>query len=96
MKDDGYITFHQEFFMTNCKAAYYQEIGSPEKVLKFKHFVLPNPQKNEVQVKILYSGINPSDVKIRQGLRGPLANIIEAHQAVENGNKIGQVLLQLD
>ncbi|MCD6045519.1 MAG: NADPH:quinone reductase [Gammaproteobacteria bacterium] len=58
--------------MTAFKAAYYETVGKAEDVLKLEMFELAPPKENEVQIEIVTSAINPSDVKIRQGNRGPL------------------------
>ncbi len=58
--------------MTTFKAAYYESVGKAEDVLKLGSFELAPPQNNEVQIEIVTSAVNPSDVKTRQGNRGPL------------------------
>lgn len=58
--------------MTVFKAAYYESVGKAEEVLKMGTFELAPPEDNEVQIQIVTSAVNPSDVKTRQGLRGPL------------------------
>lgn len=58
--------------MTTFKAAYYQSVGKAEDVLKLGSFELTPPKDNEVQIEIVTSAINPSDVKIRHGYEGPL------------------------
>ena len=52
------------------KAAYYQQQGSAREVLKLGHWPEPSPGPGEVRVRLLWSGVNPSDVKSRKGLRG--------------------------
>ncbi len=58
--------------MTAFKAAYYEAVGKAEEVLKLGSFELTLPKDNEVQIEIITSAVNPSDVKTRQGNRGPL------------------------
>lgn len=59
--------------MTAFKAAYYQSVGKAEEVLKLGNFELDSPKTNEVQIEIIASAVNPSDVKTRQGNRTPLS-----------------------
>jgi len=49
------------------KAAYYERNGSARDVLTVGDVETPHPSPGEVRVKIAVSGINPSDVKSRQG-----------------------------
>lgn len=58
--------------MTSFKAAYYETQGKAEEVLKLGTFKLTPLQKNEVQIQIVTSAVNPSDIKTRQGNRSPL------------------------
>lgn len=58
--------------MVQAKSAYYDRIGSANDVLQVGINEIPDPKANEVQVEIAFSGINPSDVKIRAGQRGNL------------------------
>jgi NADPH2:quinone reductase len=55
------------------RAAYYEKFGKAVEVLKIKELELKKLGGDEVVVQIKASGINPSDVKIRAGLRGQLA-----------------------
>ena len=54
------------------KAAYYEEIGSAPNVLQVKDIPTPEPLAGEVRVKVLWSGVNPSDCKSRAGLRSKI------------------------
>ncbi len=54
------------------KAAYYDRLGPAAEVLQVGDLDTPQPGPGEVRVRIAYSGINPSDVKSRRGLRSPL------------------------
>lgn len=55
------------------KAAYYEDLGEADKCLKIGSFSIPDPNADEVLVRIYASGVNPSDVKIRAGSRGKIA-----------------------
>ncbi|WP_137896798.1 NADPH:quinone reductase [Ramlibacter sp. 2FC] len=52
------------------KAAYYDRQGPAREVLQLGEWPDPKPAPGEVRVRIQWSGVNPSDVKSRQGLRG--------------------------
>lgn len=49
------------------QAAYYEQNGSARNVLRVGEVETPHPGPGEVRVKIAASGVNPSDVKSRQG-----------------------------
>jgi NADPH:quinone reductase len=51
------------------KAITYDRFGSAADVLKPAEVVCPDPAAGEVMVKLVYSGVNPSDVKSRAGGR---------------------------
>ena len=53
-------------------AAYYTRIGPAHEVLQLGEMPTPNPAAGEVRVKVRWSGVNPSDVKMRLGSRGPV------------------------
>ncbi len=55
------------------KAAYYQANGSANEVIKFGELPKPEPKAGEVLVRIIASGVNPSDGYLRAGAFGPLA-----------------------
>jgi NADPH2:quinone reductase len=50
-------------------AAYYEQTGPALDVLRVGEVPTPQPQRGEVRVRIATSGVNPSDVKSRAGLR---------------------------
>lgn len=54
------------------KAVWYNETGEAGSVLNISELDTPTPEKGEVLVRLHASGINPSDVKSRAGLRGPM------------------------
>jgi NADPH:quinone reductase len=51
------------------KAIAYTQTGPAAEVLKFVDVPLPEPRPSEVRVRLRWSGVNPSDVKSRAGLR---------------------------
>ena len=51
------------------KAAYYDRLGPARDVLQLGEVPDPMPDSGEVRVRIQWSGVNPSDVKSRLGLR---------------------------
>lgn len=53
------------------QAAYYDRTGAAREVLRIGEFPTPEPGAGEVRVKLATSGVNPSDVKTRAGLRNP-------------------------
>ena len=58
--------------MKKAQGAFYTITGKASDVLKIGLFDIEEPKENEVQLEIITSGINPSDVKSRSGLRGDL------------------------
>jgi len=55
------------------RAAYYEENGSARAVLRVGEVETPHAGSGEVRVKLAASGVNPSDVKSRQGLTRKIA-----------------------
>ncbi len=51
------------------QAAYYERTGPAREVLQLGELPDPQPAAGEVRVRLLWSGVNPSDVKSRAGLR---------------------------
>jgi NADPH2:quinone reductase len=51
------------------KAAWYECVGSAREVLQWGDMPDPLPAAGEVRVRLQWSGVNPSDVKSRAGLR---------------------------
>ena len=49
------------------RAAYYEKNGAARDVLRVGEVPTPEPQAGEVRVKVIASGVNPSDVKAREG-----------------------------
>ena len=53
------------------KAAFYERLGAARDVLRVAALPDPQPAAGEVRVRVQWSGVNPSDVKSRMGLRNP-------------------------
>lgn len=51
------------------KAAFYDKVGPAREVLQLADLPKPDPAAGEVRVRVQWSGVNPSDVKSRGGLR---------------------------
>jgi NADPH2:quinone reductase len=51
------------------RAAFYERTGPAHEVLQLAELPDPQPGPGEVRVRLSYSGVNPSDVKSRAGLR---------------------------
>jgi len=51
------------------RAAYYDRVGPAREVLTLGELPTPVPGPGEVRVKLAWSGVNPSDVKARGGMR---------------------------
>lgn len=51
------------------RAALYERTGPAADVLQLVNLPVPDPGPGEVRVKLAWSGVNPSDVKSRAGLR---------------------------
>ena len=54
----------------NVRVAFYESFGAAADVLQVAERALEKPARGEVQVQLHASGINPSDIKKRAGLRG--------------------------
>ena len=54
------------------QAVWYEKFGDADKVLTHGELPDPEPQRGEVRVKLAVSGVNPIDVKRRQGGRGEM------------------------
>ena len=52
------------------QAAYYERQGAARDVLQWGELPDPVPGPGEIRVRLRWSGVNPSDVKSRRGLRG--------------------------
>jgi NADPH2:quinone reductase len=84
------------------KAWYYERVGPAAEVLQHADLPTPEPGPGEVRVRIAWSGVNPSDVKSRGGLRSRTlpfprviphsdgSGVIEAVGAGVDTKRIGQ------
>ncbi len=84
------------------RAACYERTGAARKVLQLGELPTPTPAAGEVRVKLATSGVNPSDVKSRAGLRSTLlpfprivphsdgAGVIDAVGEGVDGARIGE------
>lgn len=66
------MVFHQGTLVKEggfMQAIYYEQTGPASEVLKLGELPTPLPGPGEVRVKVAWSGVNPSDVKTRAGLR---------------------------
>ena len=70
------------------KAAWYERNGKAREVLTIGEMPDPHPAKGEVRVKIVCSGLNPTDVKRREGTRG---QNIEFPRVIPNSDGAGVV-----
>lgn len=52
------------------EAAWYEQQGTAQEVIKNGKMSIPQPGNNEVRVKVYASGVNPSDTKVRSGWGG--------------------------
>lgn len=74
------------------EAAYYERQGSAEEVLVVGNLPDPEPGHGDVRVRIVYSGINPTDIKSRSGFAGmPMAfpRIVPHHDGAGIIDKVG-------
>jgi NADPH:quinone reductase len=55
------------------RVAYYERNGAARDVLRLAEVETPKPGRGEVRVRLLASGVNPSDVKSRAGLTRKIA-----------------------
>jgi len=70
------------------KAAWYERNGKAKEVLTIGEMPDPHPAQGEVRVKIACSGLNPTDVKRREGTRG---QAIEFPRVIPNSDGAGVV-----
>jgi NADPH:quinone reductase len=84
------------------KAAWYERTGPAREVLQVGELPTPDPGDGEVRVRLATSGVNPSDVKTRAGLRSATlpyprivphsdgAGVIDAVGAGVSSSRIGE------
>jgi NADPH:quinone reductase len=87
---------------TTMRAAQYERTGPAPEVLTLVDRALPLPAAGEVRVKLAYSGVNPSDVKSRAGVRSKVlafpqiiphsdgAGVIDAVGAGVDASRVGE------
>ena len=61
------------------RAAWYETNGPADEVLRVGEQRLPEPQASQVRIRLSASGINPSDVKKRAGMREAMTAAIIPH-----------------
>jgi len=61
------------------RAAWYERNGAAAEVLRFGEQPVPMPGPGEVRVRVMFSGVNPSDVKARAGSRAVREGIVIPH-----------------
>jgi NADPH2:quinone reductase len=74
------------------QAAYYERTGPAAQVLQLGELPDPEPAAGEVRVRLRWSGVNPSDVKSRAGLRSavlPFARIVPHSDGMGEIDKVG-------
>ncbi|MBS0394093.1 MAG: NADPH:quinone reductase, partial [Proteobacteria bacterium] len=83
------------------RAAYYERVGAAREVLQVGELADPQPAAGEVRVRVEWSGVNPSDVKSRAGLRSGMpfprviphsdgAGVIDAVGAGVDAARVGE------
>ncbi len=74
------------------RAAFYERTGPAREVLRVEDIATPDPGPGEVRVRLSSSGVNPSDVKSRAGLRSttlPFARIVPHSDGAGVIDKVG-------
>jgi NADPH2:quinone reductase len=75
------------------KAAFYEQVGAAREVLQVEDVRTPEPAPGEVRVRIAWSGVNPSDVKSRAGLRSkvlPFPRVIPHSDGMGTIDAVGE------
>lgn len=73
---------------TTMQAAYYDRTGPARDVLQLGELPLPEPGPGELRVRLRWSGVNPSDVKSRAGLR---SSVLPFERVVPHSDGMGIV-----
>ena len=88
--------------MPTMQAAFYERTGPAAEVLQLGALPVPEPAAGEVRVRVQWSGVNPSDVKARAGLRSSVMpfprvvphsdgmGVVDAVGSGVDGARIGQ------
>jgi NADPH:quinone reductase len=74
------------------KAAYYERPGSAADVLVIGNLPDPEPSFGEVRVKVVFSGLNPTDIETRTGFAGrpmPFPRIVPHQDGAGIIDKVG-------
>jgi NADPH2:quinone reductase len=74
------------------RAAFYERSGPAREVLRVEEIPTPEPGPGEVRVRLACSGVNPSDVKSRAGLRStvlPFPRIVPHSDGAGEIDKVG-------
>lgn len=75
------------------RAVYYERVGPAAEVLQHAELPDPQPAAGEVRVRVQWSGVNPSDVKTRGGVRSrtlPFARIIPHSDGMGVVERVGE------
>jgi NADPH2:quinone reductase len=74
------------------KACWYETTGPAREVLQVGALAKPRPGPGEVLVRVAFSGVNPTDIKRRSGLRGalPFAAITPGYDAAGIIDAVGE------
>jgi NADPH:quinone reductase len=75
------------------RAAFYEQVGPAREVLQLVELPDPTPAIGEVRVRLQWSGVNPSDVKSRGGLRSrvmPFARVIPHSDGMGVIDQVGE------
>jgi len=75
------------------KAAFYERLGPAREVLQIANLPEPIAAAGEVRVRIHWSGVNPSDVKSRIGLRSsamPFPRVIPHSDGTDIVDAVGE------
>lgn len=75
------------------RAASYERVGPAAEVLQLTDLPDPQPAAGEVRVRVLWSGVNPSDVKTRGGVRSktlPFPRIIPHSDGMGVVDRVGE------
>mgnify|MGYP001100328160 CR=1 FL=1 len=75
------------------RAAFYDSTGPASEVLQVAELETPEPGAGEVRVRLSTSGVNPSDVKARAGLRSkelPFPRVVPHSDGAGVIDRVGQ------
>ena len=78
------------------QAVFYERVGAAADVLQYGELPDPVPAAGEVRVRVQWSGVNPSDVKSRAGLRSrslPFPRVIPHSDGMGVIDSVGAMFL---